>query len=158
MSSNIIEHFFSLLSCRFFVVVGRPSKWVSIKSAKSKADQNTAKLIFSVYASSKWCFFLLLESAILIKSQKLYQIFNPILAVLWSGWFGFFLRSPVAPVSFPGSWGLFLRLVSPSASCSTLFLVLWQDLSICPAFHFPLLSIYSLLKRQNLLNESFFSY
>ena len=45
---------------------------------------------------------------------------------------------PTPPVPFPSLWGSFqmcqLRLVSPSSSCSTAFLVLWQEIITCVSF------------------------
>ena len=74
------------------------------------------------------------------KSPQVSRTLLNILAVLSR----FILRFPSHPAPLPRLWEPFqvrqLQLVSPSLSCSTAFLVLGQDPSICLSFRFLLFS------------------
>ena len=64
-------------------------------------------------------------TASLLGSLELFSVFQPILVMLLSGWFPWFLWFPIPPNSFSNLRGLFqihlLQLISPSFSCSTVF-------------------------------------
>ena len=98
-------------------------------------------------------------TASLLQSAGRFCVFWLISIMLWFEWPQFFLRFLILPVFLSGLFRPFqarkLQIVSPSPSCSTVFLVLWQGPSICLYFRSLLFSLCAPLGRQNPLIRKF---
>ena len=119
----------------------------------------TASLLLWIFPTSVswWSFTWVWVRASLLRFPGLFSVFWPILVMQSFGWSRFVFQFSTLTVSFPNLCGPFhahqLQLVSSLFSCSTAFLVLWQDLSTSLCFRFLWSSLCGPLRWHSLLYD-----